>query len=346
MVQLAVRIFPTVATTSETYALLNRFRDLPWQQRSQDMYLAGWWEIDQDTFDHFLAAMPPLAMGGGAYVMSEATTENVHAAFLTLSTEGKKRWFTGSIDRRGGVDPLREAIKVGLALEQSFAKTGLAPQEFSRLAVPVTDMHTYLPLPREVGAAKGIVYGPDLAIIRDDQPGMQRFIVNSGPAIEPFAVPTLQMAERALYDIALSEGRLPQEQSYSIELTASFTGRSVADVRAYSLAHAVALASQEDFSGFDFTLDEDPLPEGEHSIVVGAGPGFAGILIDARPSNAPRAEVAVSIVEQLASLDPDKLDQDAVARLIADARSSMKIAAPFKLPDLGRDLLDDTPSPE
>lgn len=49
--------------------------------------LGNVWEIDEATYEYFLGMMPPIyVMGYSAFLILEATTEDIHAAYFPLGS--------------------------------------------------------------------------------------------------------------------------------------------------------------------------------------------------------------------------------------------------------------------
>lgn len=261
--------------------------------------------------------------------MRESTQGNIHQAFFRLEHAGQSRFFTGSIDRTEGTEILRRHVKNALVIETALANDGPAPEAFSSLGVKVADVWVYRSDGMNRAPARGVVYTDDLFITEDDVPGVSRYTTYNRKGEPILATSRLDAAEKLLHTYA-SKNNLPlAERSYEIELSASFTSFSASDLQAHSLAQAVALARQETFSDFNFTMQEDPLPDGEEKILVTSHGSPVAVLIDARETPSPRADVASDIVERLARLDP--LDQIATRALVAEAIKALTLDEPQRI---------------
>ncbi|MGH1416320.1 MAG: DUF1419 domain-containing protein [Pelagimonas sp.] len=72
------KISEGVSNESETFKLLNR-------GYGPDVRKAGqWFEVEPETWDHFLNVLPPKHWLGGAFVMSEAATEFLSDAWIKI----------------------------------------------------------------------------------------------------------------------------------------------------------------------------------------------------------------------------------------------------------------------
>ena len=109
-----LKIFQGVATRHEMFSLFNRHSEAPFDQDriSGRRSVGEWFEIGEAEHDYMFEILPPLFMRGDMFALSEFLAGSITSIFLSLSIDGRSRWFHGYCDLsdKGSPERLRAAI--------------------------------------------------------------------------------------------------------------------------------------------------------------------------------------------------------------------------------------------
>lgn len=113
------KIHEGVADLSETYKLLNRHSDKPYQERVAALWAGEWWETTEEAYWNFLEMMPPAFMSGGSFAMLEATIDEIRSVFYKIPSAEGDRFFHASVDLtdRAAFHEMRDAITQAISAD-------------------------------------------------------------------------------------------------------------------------------------------------------------------------------------------------------------------------------------
>lgn len=108
------KIFQGIANRQQVFRMFDRHAQWPnrWQNNDSDLFVGEWFELDRESHDYMMNVLPPLWMRGDMFAMREFLTYSVTSIFLSLTIDGRLRYFHGYCDLadRGSPDRMKAAI--------------------------------------------------------------------------------------------------------------------------------------------------------------------------------------------------------------------------------------------
>jgi hypothetical protein len=83
-----------------------------WQNDDSALFVGEWFELDRESHDYMMNVLPPLWMRGDMFAMREFLTDSITSIFLSLTIDGRLRYFHGYCDLadRGSPDCMKVVI--------------------------------------------------------------------------------------------------------------------------------------------------------------------------------------------------------------------------------------------
>lgn len=108
------KIFQGIASRQQVFRMFDRHAQRPnrWQNDDSDLFVGEWFELDRESHDYMMNVLPPLWMRGDMFAMREFLTDSITSVFLSLTIDGRLRYFHGYCDLadRGSPDRMKAAI--------------------------------------------------------------------------------------------------------------------------------------------------------------------------------------------------------------------------------------------
>lgn len=108
------KIFQGVASHQQVFRMFDRHAQRPnrWQNDDSDLFVGEWFELDRESHDYMMNVLPPLWMRGDMFAMREFQTDSITSIFLSLTIDGRLRYFHGYCDlaERGSPDRMKAGI--------------------------------------------------------------------------------------------------------------------------------------------------------------------------------------------------------------------------------------------
>jgi hypothetical protein len=108
------KIFQGVASRQQMFRMFDRHAQRPnrWQNDDSDLFVGEWFELDRESHDYMMNVLPPLWMRGDMFAMREFLTDSITSIFLSLTIDGRLRYFHGYCDlaERGSPDRMKAGI--------------------------------------------------------------------------------------------------------------------------------------------------------------------------------------------------------------------------------------------
>ena len=108
------KIYQGIANRQQAFRMFDRHAQRPnrWQNDDNDLFVGEWFEIDRESHDYMMNVLPPLWMRGDMFAMREFLSDSITSIFLSLTIDGRLRYFHGYCDLadRGSPDRMKAAI--------------------------------------------------------------------------------------------------------------------------------------------------------------------------------------------------------------------------------------------
>jgi hypothetical protein len=108
------KIYQGVASRQQVFRMFDRHAQRPnrWQNDDNALFVGEWFELDRESHDYMMNVLPPLWMRGDIFAMREFLTDSTTSIFLSLTIDGRLRYFHGYCDLadRGSPDRMKVAI--------------------------------------------------------------------------------------------------------------------------------------------------------------------------------------------------------------------------------------------
>ena len=108
------KVFEGVADRRQMFRMFDRHAQRPnrWQGDDSVLYRGEWFEIGQVEHDYMFEVLPPLWMRGDMFAMREFLTGNITSVFVSLTIDGRSRYFHGYCDVSDRTSPaqMRDVI--------------------------------------------------------------------------------------------------------------------------------------------------------------------------------------------------------------------------------------------
>ena len=108
------KVYQGVADRRQMFRMFDRHAQRPnrWQGDDSVLYRGEWFEIGQVEHDYMFEVLPPLWMRGDMFAMREFLTGNITSVFVSLTIDGRSRYFHGYCDVSDRTSPaqMRDVI--------------------------------------------------------------------------------------------------------------------------------------------------------------------------------------------------------------------------------------------
>ncbi|MCP3468137.1 DUF1419 domain-containing protein [Bradyrhizobium sp. CCGUVB23] len=94
------KVYQGIADRRQMFRMFDRHSQRPNHPEvdATALYSGEWFEIGQVEYDYMLEILPPLWMRSGMFAMREFLTGSITSIFLTLTIDGRTRYFHGYCD--------------------------------------------------------------------------------------------------------------------------------------------------------------------------------------------------------------------------------------------------------